>query len=64
LLKGWADSVLSGEAQKQFIAFVHTLSYAFAYRDFSAQSIELALIAFQAGIAVGENMPEGTKYYE
>ena len=64
LLQNWADATLSGEAQKQFIEFTHTLYYAFSYRDYSAQSIELVLTAFLAGIAVGENIPNPAKYYD
>ena len=63
LLRDWAEAVLSGEAQKQFIEFTETLYYTFSYRDFSAQSIEIVLTAFLAGVAVGENLPSSKKYF-
>jgi hypothetical protein len=61
LLRDWIDTVLSGEAKEQFENFTKTLYYTFSYRDYSAQSIELVLLGFLAGVAVGENIP--TKYF-
>ena len=63
LLRDWSEAILSGKAQKQFIEFTQTLYYTFSYRDFSAQSIEIVLTAFLAGVAVGENMPTSAKYF-
>ena len=64
LLLDWAEAVLTGKAKEQFLEFTQTLYYTFSYRDYSAQSIELVLTAFLAGIAVGENMPSSAKYYK
>jgi len=61
LLRDWSEVVLSGNAKMQFSEFAQTLFYTFSYRKYSAKSIELVLLAFLAGIAVGENLP--TKYF-
>ena len=62
LLREWAETVLTGDAHEQFIEFSQTLYYTFSYRNYSAQSIELVLIAFIAGVAIGFNLPETTDY--
>ena len=64
LLRENREAVLSGNAKNQFLEFTQTLYYYFSYRVFSAQSIELVLTAFLAGLAVGENMPPNTKYFD
>jgi len=61
LLRDWASAKLLGDAKDQFNEFTQTLYYTFSYRDYSAQSIELVLLGFLAGVAIGENLP--TKYY-
>ena len=61
LLRDWGDAVLSGQSKKEFKDFAQTLYYSFSYRNFNAQNIELVLLGFRAGIAVGENLPE--KYF-
>jgi len=61
LLRDWSEVVLSGKARSQFTEFTRTLYYTFSYRNYSAQSIELVLLGFLAGIAIGENL--STKYF-
>ena len=61
LLRDWANVILSGEARNQFNEFIQTLYYTFSYRDYSAQDIELVLLGFLAGVAIGQNLP--TPYF-
>ena len=53
MLREKYDVVLSGPSKEQYEEFVKTINYCFKYRRFDAQSIELVLLSFLAGVAVG-----------
>ena len=55
ILQKKTDVVLSGLKKEHFEEFIKTLYYWFKFRKFDAQSIEIILLSFLAGVAVGSN---------
>jgi hypothetical protein len=56
ILKEKGQIELTGIKKEQYEEFMKTLNYAFKFRHFDAQNIELILLSFLAGFAVGSSV--------
>lgn len=55
IIGGEAEKKLSEDAYKKYEIFVNTLYYHLKYRTIDAQTLEMIIEAFQAGISFGKN---------
>jgi len=55
VLREKGQTELTGQKKEQYEEFVKTLNYAFKFRQYDAHNIELVLLSFLAGFALGSS---------